>query len=141
MIEWIRFAFTAVLLIGALLAFAAAALGNFRFGYALNRMHAAGIGDTLALLLTAAAVIVSAESAMDGLKICLVVAFMWCTSPVSSHFLSRIELDTGKTEGEFADEREKAAEAAAEAGAAERIDGADGAGGTESTERADGAES
>lgn len=92
MMEWIRFGITAMLLVGGVFAFAAAMLGNYRFGYALNRMHAAGIGDSLGVLLVIGSLVISANSGMDMLKLGLLVVFLWSTSPVSSHFLSRIEM-------------------------------------------------
>ena len=92
MMEWIRFGVTAVLLISAVAAFAAAMLGNYRFGYVLNRMHAAGIGDSLGVLLVVLSLVISADSGLDMLKLALLVVFLWGTSPVTSHFLARIEM-------------------------------------------------
>ncbi|MGX8728342.1 MAG: cation:proton antiporter [Lachnospiraceae bacterium] len=92
MLEWIRFGLTAVLLLGGVFAFAAAMLGNYRFGYVLNRMHGAGIGDSLGVFLVIGSLIISADSGMDMLKLGLLVVFLWCTSPVTSHVLARIEM-------------------------------------------------
>ena len=94
MIAWIRFLLTAVLLIAALCCFASAVSGVWRFGFVLNRIHAAGIGDSLGLLLMAAALIVGNGLNMTSLKLMLLVVFLWLTSPVSSHFLSQIEFYT-----------------------------------------------
>lgn len=96
MIEWIRFWITAVFLAAALLSFFAAVVGNYRFGYILNRVHAGGIGDTQGLFFVVLALIVSCNSALDVLKLALLVVFMWNTSPVSSHFLSQIAYFTDK---------------------------------------------
>ena len=90
MIGWIRFWITAVLLAIGLISFLAAVVGNFRFGYILNRVHAGGIGDTQGLFFIVLALIVSCNAAVDAAKLILLVVFMWNTSPVSSHFLSRI---------------------------------------------------
>ncbi len=92
MLEWIRFGLTAVLLLCGVFAFAAAMLGNYRFGYVLNRMHGAGIGDSLGVFLVIGSLIISADSGMDMLKLGLLVVFLWCTSPVTSHVLARIEM-------------------------------------------------
>ena len=97
MIAWIRFGLTAVLLLGGILAFAAAMLGNYRFGYVLNRMHAAGIGDSLGMLLVILSLMISVSGGMDLLKLAALIVFLWCTSPVNSHFLARIEME-GDTE-------------------------------------------
>ena len=94
MLEWIRFWITAVLLICGLVSFAAGVIGNCRFYYVMNRLHAGGIGDTQGLLLIVLAIAVSAGSAMDAAKLALLVVFMWNTSPVSSHFVSQIEYYT-----------------------------------------------
>ena len=96
MIEWIRFWITAVLLVIGLISFAAAVIGNYRFGYILNRVHAGGIGDTQGLFFIVLALIVSCNAALDILKLALLVVFMWNTSPVSSHFLSQIAYYTDR---------------------------------------------
>ena len=93
-LEWIRFALAAALLIFALVCFAAAVKGVWKFGYALNRMHAAGIGDTLGLLSVILALMLASGWDMGTLKLLLLVLFMWFTSPVNSHFLSQIEYFT-----------------------------------------------
>jgi len=94
MIPWIRFIFTAFFLIAGLAGFASGVLGVFRFGFVMNRMHAGGIGDTFGLFFIMLALIIGSGVNMDSLKLLLLVVFMWCTSPVSTHFLSQIEYDT-----------------------------------------------
>ncbi len=91
---WIGFWITAVLMLAGMLAFTAGVIGANRFGFALNRMHAAGIGDTAGLFLVFLAVWVAEGIHMDTVKLGLIVFFMWFTSPVSSHFLSQIEYYT-----------------------------------------------
>ncbi len=94
MLEWIRFAITAVILLSALVTFSAAVIGANRFGFSMNRMHAAGIGDTLGIFLVVLAMLVAGGVNMGTLKLLLIVLFLWFTSPVSSHFLSQIEYYT-----------------------------------------------
>ena len=89
--EWIRFFITAALLLLGLFSFVSAVAGVYRFGYVMNRMHAAGIGDTLGLLCVILAMAVSSGINMDTLKLLLLVFFMWFTSPVSTHFLGQVE--------------------------------------------------
>ena len=89
--EWIRFWIAALLLGLAILAMVSAVVGNKKFGFILNRIHAAGIGDTAALFLAALAVIIGVAEVFPCLKIALVVVFMWGTSPVATHFLGQIE--------------------------------------------------
>ena len=76
-LEWIRFAIAAVLAILGLCSFGSAVLGAYRFGFVLNRMHAAGIGDTAGIFLMIASLF-----------------FLWFTSPVSTHFLGQVEFYT-----------------------------------------------
>ena len=89
--EWFRFWLTAALLIFSLFCFTSAVLGTYRFGYALNRIHASGIGDTLGLSAAVAASMIGSGELMTILKMLLIVVFMWFTSPVSAHFLGQIE--------------------------------------------------
>lgn len=94
MAEWIRFWIVAILVIIALIGFVLEVLGVWRFGYVMNRMHAAGIGDTFCLFFVAVAMMVESGWNMDSLKLFLVVLFMWFTSPTSTHFLAQIEFYT-----------------------------------------------
>ena len=92
--EWIRFWITAIILIAALIFLIAAVVGNYRFSYVMNRIHAAGIGDTAGIALTVVALAVSARCFSDGARLFLPLFFLWITSPVSSHFMSMIEYYT-----------------------------------------------
>ncbi|MBQ1491740.1 MAG: monovalent cation/H(+) antiporter subunit G [Blautia sp.] len=94
MMEWIRFFIVASLLAFALVSFAAAVKGAWSFGFVMNRMHAAGVGDTLGLFCVVLAMIIARGPAMESLKLLLLVVFLWSTSPVSSHFLIQIEYFT-----------------------------------------------
>ena len=93
-LEWIRFIAAAVLIVLGLCSFGAAVLGAYRFGYVLNRMHAAGIGDTAGLFLVIASLAVARGLQMDTLKLVVLVFFLWFTSPVSTHFLGQVEYYT-----------------------------------------------
>ena len=93
--EWIRFAVTAVILAFAVFSFASAVIGNLRFGQVLNRFHAAGIGDALGLSAAVLAAVIGSGEVFTVLKLLLIMAFLWLTSPVSTHFLSQIEYRAG----------------------------------------------
>ena len=93
-LEWMRFAIAAVLAILGLCSFGAAVLGAYRFGFVLNRMHAAGIGDTAGIFLMIASLAVARGLHMDTLKLIVLVFFLWFTSPVSTHFLGQVEYYT-----------------------------------------------
>lgn len=71
-----------------------AVLGVNRFRYAMNRIHAAGMGDTLGLLLMALAAVVYHGFDAVTVKILLIVAFFWLTSPVCSHLIGRLIRET-----------------------------------------------
>ncbi|MBQ8986215.1 MAG: monovalent cation/H(+) antiporter subunit G [Lachnospiraceae bacterium] len=94
MIEWIRFAIAAALMILGLCAFIAAVTGAYRFGFVMNRMHAAGIGDTAGIFLVIASLVVAIGLTMSTWKLLILVFFLWFTSPVSTHFLGQVEYYT-----------------------------------------------
>ena len=99
--EWIRFAITAVLVILGLVFCAIGVFGLFRFKYAANRMHAAAVVDTLGISLCMIGFAVSAPDLFSGLKILLVVVFWWLSSPVASHLLCRLEIETDEQRDEY----------------------------------------
>ena len=67
-------------------------VGVFRFKYALNRIHAAALMDTVGILLMLLGVICAIGFDITCLKILVVIAFLWMTSPVSSHLIGRMEI-------------------------------------------------
>ena len=89
--EWLRFILTALFLGIAVLFYITAVLGTFRFRFIMDRVHSSGIGDTAALFFVVLACMIGSGEIMTILKLALVLAFMWCTSPVSTHFLGQIE--------------------------------------------------
>ena len=106
-LEWIRLILSALLLFCGLFSFVTAVIGNIRFGFAMNRMHSAGIGDTLGLLCVVLSLIIGSGFRMASLKMLLVLVFLWVASPVSTHFLSQVEFLNNDRLGEhLRDERE-----------------------------------
>ena len=93
---WARFWLTAVVLGAGLLCFAGAVLGNCRFAYVMNRVHAAGIGDAMGLFCVVLAASVNAAGLLEAVKCFLPVAFLWVCSPVSSHLIAQIEYYTNR---------------------------------------------
>jgi multicomponent Na+:H+ antiporter subunit G len=69
-------------------------VGQYRFRYVLNRMHAASMGDSLGLLLVIAGLCISAGDGWMILKMLLIVLFLWVTSPTGSHLIARLEATT-----------------------------------------------
>lgn len=96
----IRFALTCFMLGLGLACCAVSVLGVFRFRYAANRMHAAAIGDTMGIGLCLLGLAISAPDVCTALKLILAVIFMWVTSPVASHLLCRLEIETNEERDE-----------------------------------------
>ncbi len=113
MTGWIQFACSAALIAAGLISFIAAVAGCCRFDFVMNRMHAAGIGDTAGLFFIVLALMIGSGQVMDILKLGFLLVFMWFTSPTSSHMLSQIEYYTNPrlydhVEREFKEEAEDA---------------------------------
>jgi len=89
--EWIRFGFAALFMAAGLFTMIVALIGLFRFDFALNRIHAAAMADTLSLLLFLVGVIIAAGFHAVAWKLLLVLVLQWLTSPLSSHMLSQFE--------------------------------------------------
>lgn len=67
-------------------------VGVYRFKYALSRIHAAALLDTVGILLMLSGVICATGWSVTSLKLLVVVGFLWLTSPVSSHLIGRMEI-------------------------------------------------
>lgn len=101
MIDWIRFLITAALMTAGLVVCVIGTFGVFRFHYAMNRMHAAAMNDTLGVGLCMLGLAVSAPDLFTAVKILLVVVFLWLSAPVSSHLLCRLEIGTNEEKEEY----------------------------------------
>ena len=93
--EWARFAVGSIFLLGGVFMLISAVIGNYRFGYALCRMHAAGLGDTLGILLLFAGITVFCGISFFTLKLALIVLLLWCSGPALSHLIMRTEREKG----------------------------------------------
>ena len=96
MLEWIRFIVAALCIIAGLVVAGFATFGVFKFKFVLNRMHAAAMGDTLAILFVLAGLMVISGFSFTSLKLLLIILFLWFASPVSSHLIARLEVATDK---------------------------------------------
>lgn len=92
--EWIRFLLAAVLLCFGVATVCIATYGIFKFKYVLNRMHAAAMCDTFALMLCMLGVAVLHGLSFTTLKLILIIVFLWFASPVASHLIARLEVTT-----------------------------------------------
>lgn len=100
---WIRFAVGIALILCGIIVFGIELFGVFRFGYVLNRMHAAAMGDTLGISLSMLGLIILCGLNFTSLKMILVVIFLWLASPVASHMLTRFEVATNEELGRECD--------------------------------------
>ena len=93
-LEWIRFGIGTALLAAGLITFALELFAVYRFRYVLNRMQVAAMGDTLGIGISLVGLMVLSGLNFTTLKLGLVVVFLWCSSPVSSHLIARLEVAT-----------------------------------------------
>ncbi len=100
-LAWIRLVVSAGCLFLGLVFMILAVVGVNRFHKALNRMHAAAMGDTLGILFVILSLIIMKGFSMDSLKLVLVILFFWMASPVSGHMISRLEVMTNQQLGEI----------------------------------------
>ena len=92
MIDVIRLIACIILTCAGLCCLVSGVVGVFRFKYALSRIHAAALLDTVGILLMLLGVIVATGFNLTSLKIFVVIAFLWLTSPVSGHLIGRMEI-------------------------------------------------
>ena len=92
MLDWIRFVLSAALTLCGLFCLLSGVLGVYKFRYALNRVHAAALIDTVGILLMLLGVIIATGFTVASGKMLVVIAFLWLTSPVSGHLIGRLEV-------------------------------------------------
>ena len=115
----VRWILTAAFMVLGLFVCCVGVYGVFKLKYAANRMHAAALNDTMGISLCLVGLAISAPDVFTALKILLVVVFLWLASPVASHLLCRLEVETNEQRGEYmnvheqtlAQERAQAAQA------------------------------
>ena len=95
--EYVRLAIAALLIIIGLFITIVGLIGNFKYKFVLNRMHAAALVDTLGLFFVVLGLIVlkgftndSGQFDVTSFKLLFVVLFLWISSPVSSHLIAKI---------------------------------------------------
>ena len=94
--EMLRFILGVAFIIMGLLVFVIQWVGVFKFKYVLNRMHAAGMGDTMGISLCLLGTMFLFGWGFTTLKIALIAVFLWLASPVSSHLIARLEVTTNE---------------------------------------------
>lgn len=93
-LRWTQFICGTLLLCLGILTFVIQILGVYKFKYVLNRMQAAALGDTLGIGISLIGLMILSGFNFTTLKLGLVVVFLWCSSPVSSHLIARLESAT-----------------------------------------------
>ena len=107
--DWVIFALVAFFVLSSLFMIFCGILGVYRMKYVLNRMNAAALIDTLALLFMNIGLMIANGFTFTSLKLFLIVLVMWLTSPISGHLISKLEYVTNKKIEEeiIVDEEEK----------------------------------
>ncbi len=90
----VRIVIAVALIAAGILIFALATAGVYKFKYVLNRMHIAAQSDTLGLLFVLSGVAVLTGLTFATLKIVVIIILFWLTSPVSSHMIAKMEIDS-----------------------------------------------
>ena len=98
--EWIKFGVVACLMLTGVIALFISIFGTFRFNFALNRIHAASMVDTIVLILFILACVIAEGFTFTTGKFLIVVFVQWCTAPLVSHMLAKSEYMTDDTLGE-----------------------------------------
>ena len=103
----IRLVVASIFLLIALFVFFSEVVGFYRFRYILDRIHAAGLGDTLGIMSVAIAVAILWAVPNACIKLFLIVGFMMLTGPVLTHLLANIEVRSHQNSGHEYDEEDR----------------------------------
>lgn len=90
-LEWIRFGAVACCFAVGIALLYISIFGTYRLRFALNRIHAAAMTDTLVLMLFVVALMIAEGFSFTSLKFLMVIALQWCTSPLASHMMAKFE--------------------------------------------------
>jgi multicomponent Na+:H+ antiporter subunit G len=88
-------AMVGALLLAGLFFHAVAALGVVRLPDFYTRLHAVSKAETLGVIFTVAALMVSAGPSLLAAKLILVAAFLFLANPTSTHAIARAAFRTG----------------------------------------------
>ena len=88
----IRYLISAACIIFGIVVIASAMVGNYRFGYVLNRMQVGATADTLGAFFVIFGLVIASGFTVISLKLCIMIGFLWFANPVASHFLARTEI-------------------------------------------------
>lgn len=105
--EMVKFIISLIFLVFGMFVFVSATLGVNRFDKALNRIHAAALGDTLGILFVVIGLLIWKGLTWASGKMLIIVLFFWLASPVCSHVLGLLELETNEEVQERKDLKEE----------------------------------
>ena len=97
MSETIRFILAALLFFSGLLSIIVSFTGVYKYRFVLDRMQSAAILDTLGLSFLLFGLAVASGSFAYLPKLLLVLLIQWVGSPIASHMVGRLEVDTDPT--------------------------------------------
>lgn len=96
-ISLIRFIIAAVLIMIGILIMVIQTFGVFKLSYALNRMHAAAMGDSLGIMMIVLGMMVIYGISFASLKLLTVLVVFWFASPVWQPFTGQaLEVSTNE---------------------------------------------
>ncbi|MDF2840133.1 MAG: monovalent cation/H(+) antiporter subunit [Clostridia bacterium] len=81
-----------LLMAGGLFFFLVGTVGLLRMKDVMTRVHSAAKCDTLGALLCITALILYSGGGFVGLKLILVIVFLWTTNPTATHLIGKAEL-------------------------------------------------
>ena len=96
MAEWLCLIGGTLFLIRGIVIFAIVLYGAYHYHFVLNRMHMAAFGDTFGIGVSLLGLMIINGVNFTSLKMLLVILFLWCASPVSSHLIARLEVATNE---------------------------------------------
>ena len=89
--EWVKFGFSTLFIILGVIVFAIGTIGVYKFKFVLNRMHLASLLDTMGLFFIVLGCAIGRHFDAVSIKMLLVFGILWLTSPISSHFIAKLE--------------------------------------------------
>ncbi len=78
-------------------------VGFTKYKFILNRMHAAGMGDTLGIFMCLFGLMLISGWNYTSAKLLLVIMFLWFASPTATHLISRLEAATDEEINKYVD--------------------------------------
>lgn len=101
MTETVRFWIALSLLALGVIAIGLGIFGVYKFRFVMNRMHCAAIIDTVGLALILSGLMIAGGTMSYIPKLITILVVFWIGSPIASHLVSRMEIDTDADTGAY----------------------------------------